>query len=179
MVLIVGPHLTKWPALELPTAMPATKPKNDPKSEAHAPQTEAPANGAKPETTPRSDFRTSERVESRLNPYIEAHPRDLEHYKKLIAENPERAARTLMLKDLEMFEVTMKQVTRQLPQAKEFYEKQTPEVKKRIDEAVAKVNPYHHDQAFVGEVMAEVRRQSFSQVFGKKPATTAPAMSAG
>lgn len=162
----------KWPALELTKAMPATKPKNDPKTEANAAQTQTP--------TPRNDFRTSERVEARLNPYIEAHPRDLEYYRKLIAENPERAARTLMLKDLEMFETTMKQVTRQLPQAKEYYEKQTPEVKKRIDDAVAKVNPYHHDQAFVGEVMAEVRRQSFSQVFGKKPTpTTAPAMSAG
>lgn len=163
--------------------MPANKPKIDPKSEAASSPSETPpasAHDAKTESAPRTEFRTSERVESRLNPYIEAHSRDLEHYRKLVGENPERAVRTLMLKDLEMFETTMKQVTRQLPQAKEFYEKQTPEVKKRIDDAVAKVNPYHHDQAFVGEVMAEVRRQSFSQVFGKKPAaTTAPAMSVG
>jgi hypothetical protein len=75
-----------------------------------------------------------------------------------------------MLKDLEKFEETMKRVKRQMPQAKEFYEKQTPEVKARIDEAIAKVNPYHHDQAFVGEVTAEVRRQSFKQVFGKQQA---------
>jgi hypothetical protein len=114
--------------------------------------------------------RTSDRVESRLNPYIAAHPKDMEYYQNLVTQNPERAARTLMLKDLEKFEETSKRIQRQLPQAKEFYEKQTPEVKARIDEAVAKVNPFHHDQAFVGEVTAEVRRQSFKQVFGKQPA---------
>lgn len=124
----------------------------------------------------RQGFRTSDRVEARLNPYIEAHSKDLEYYKKLISENPERAARTLMLKDLEKFEETMKRVNRQMPQAKEFYEKQTPEVKARIDEALAKVNPYHHDQAFIGEVSSEARRQGFAQVFGKKPAA---AMAAG
>jgi hypothetical protein len=154
--------------------MPAIKPRNEPKAEVLPPRIDSPQG-------PRTEFRVSERVEAKLNPYIEAHPKDLEHYRRLISENPDRAARTLMLKDLEMFEVTMKQVLRQLPQAKEFYDKQTPEVKKRIDESVAKVNPYHHDQAFVGEVMAEVRRQSFTQVFGKKPATgagTAPAAGA-
>ena len=64
----------------------------------------------------RQGFRTSDRVEARLNPYIEAHSKDLEYYKKLISENPERAARTLMLKDLEKFEETMKRVNRQMPQ---------------------------------------------------------------
>jgi hypothetical protein len=122
------------------------------------------------ETENRLGTRTSDRVEARLNPYIAAHPKDMEYYQNLVSQNPERAARTLMLKDLEKFEDTMKRVQRQLPQAKEFYEKQTPEVKARIDEAIAKVNPYHQDQAFVGEVTAEVRRQGFNQVFGKKPA---------
>ncbi len=168
--------------------MPANRTKNETKGEALPPKIETPApspstgNNSTTPPAPKTEFRVSERVEAKLNPYIEAHPKDFEHYQKLVAENPARAARTLMLKDLEMFEVTMKQVTRQLPQAKEFYEKQTPEIKKRIDDAVAKVNPYHHDQAFVGEVMAEVRRQGFAQVFGKKPAAPeapAPAMSVG
>lgn len=165
--------------------MPAVKPKAEsPKYDALPPRNGTPPpEGDRPETGPRAEFRTNERVEARLNPYIEAHQKDLEHYRKLIAENPDRAARTLMLKDLEMHEVTMKQVVRQLPQAKEFFDKQAPEVRQRIDDAIAKVNPYHHDQAFVGEVMAEVRRQSVKEVFGKKPsvgaAPAAPAMAAG
>ena len=136
--------------------MPAAKPKTE-------------RNGQHDDNDARPGSRTSDRVESRLNPYIDAHAKDMEYYRKLVGENPERAARTLMLKDMEKYEETMKRVQRQMPQAKEFYEKQSPEVKARIDEAVAKVNPYHHDQAFVGEVTAEVRRQSFKQVFGKQP----------
>lgn len=127
---------------------------------------------------PRPTYRTTERVEARLNPYIEAHPRDHEYYKRLITENPERAARTLMLKDLEMHEEVMKRINRQLPKAKEFYDQQTPEVRKRIDDAIAKVNPYHHDQAFVGEVLSEYNRQNFGKLFGNRqaPAQAAPAM---
>lgn len=157
------------------TAAPATVPFTPP------PATHDPKNEMTLETRPGA--RTSERVEARLNPYIEAHQKDLGYYTKLIAENPERAARTLMLKDLEMHEETMKRVTRQLPQAREFYEKQTPEIKKRIDDAVAAVNPYHHDQAFVGEVVTEYNRQNYGKLFSKKPAlgeaTPAAAISMG
>lgn len=157
------------------------KSKSDPNpGEAAAAQTPATSipvtNGTSDQTRP--SYRTTERVEARLNPYIEAHPRDLEYYKRLIGENPERAARTLMLKDLEMHEEVMKRINRQLPKAKEFYDQQTPEVRKRIDDAIAKVNPYHHDQAFVGEVLTEYNRQNFGKLFGNRqaPAQTAPAM---
>lgn len=127
------------------------------------------------------EYRVNPKVQAKLDPYIAAHQKDFTYYTKLIAENPERAARTLMLKDLEMHEEAMRRINRQLPQAKEFYESQTPEVRKRIDDAIAKVNPYHHDQAFVGEVLAEFNRQNYGKFFGKKPAegqATSAAMTA-
>ncbi len=165
--------------------MRSNKSKPDQKPEQSAAASQAPANSA-PATNgtanqSRPTYRTAERVEARLNPYIEAHSKDLEYYKRLIAENPERAARTLMLKDLEMHEEVMKRINRQLPKAKEFYDQQTPEVRKRIDDAVARVNPYHHDQAFVGEVLSEYNRQNFGKLFGNKqaPAQNAPAPAMG
>lgn len=123
-------------------------------------------------------YRRTEKVEARLNPYIEAHQKDMAYYERLVAENPQHTVRTLLLKDLELFEEKMKRVLRQLPHCQEFYNGLTPEKKARIDAAVAAVNPYHEKQAFVGECIAEYKRKSVGGLFSKKLAEE-PAESAG
>ncbi len=92
------------------------------------------------------------RIEARLNEYIEAHRSDLAFYDRLVAEDPTRAVRMLMLRDMELFAVKMKRVADRLPRAKALYEAQLPTIRAQIDNAIAFVNPYHRDQAFVNEV---------------------------
>lgn len=99
-------------------------------------------------------------VEKRLNPYIEANQSDHDYYVRLVNERPDRAVRTLLLKDMVKHESDMKLIAKQLPQAREFYEKQSPENQARIDGALAGVSPYYKDKAFVGEVLREMDRQN-------------------
>lgn len=49
----------------------------------------------------------------------------------------------------------MRMVEKQMPAAKEWYGKQTLEVKKQIDQRTADVHPYNNDQAFVQAVVRE------------------------
>lgn len=99
--------------------------------------------------------RTNAEVEKRLNPYIEANRNDFERYTKLVKENPDRAVRTLMLKDMTAREGEMRLIEKQIPAARDWYNRQTPEVKQGIDERVAKVAPFNRDQAFVTAVVRE------------------------
>ena len=122
-------------------------------SELPKPPTEKP--DSKPENNGTRPPRNNEDVEKRLNPYIEANKEAMERYTKLVKENPDRAVRTLMLKDMQAHEGEMRMVEKQMPAAKEWYDKQTLEVKKSIDKRIAEVHPYNKDQAFVQAVVRE------------------------
>jgi hypothetical protein len=122
-------------------------------AESPKPPTETP--GSKPENNGTRPPRVNEDVEKRLNPYIEANKDAMERYTKLVKENPDRAVRTLMLKDMQAHEGEMRMVEKQMPAAKEWYDKQTLEVKKAIDKRIAEVHPYNRDQAFVQAVVRE------------------------
>ena len=142
----------------------------------HAPETTEPSriDAHKPETSERPvGERFNPDVERRLNPYIEANQSDHEYYTRLVNEKPYRAVRTLLLKDMLKHESDMKLIAKQLPQAKEFYEKQSPENKARIDKALVDVSPYYKDKAFVGEVLREMDRQNRKQLATGPAATTA------
>lgn len=99
--------------------------------------------------------RVNEEIDKQLNTYIEANKETFERYTKLVQENPERAARTLMLKDMQSHKAAQRLVEKQLPAAVEWYDKQKPEVKKSIDERVAKASPFDRDQEFVRAVVRE------------------------
>jgi hypothetical protein len=124
-----------------------------PEAGSQAPKSETPRNGVEA-NNPRPP-RVNEDVERRLNPYIAANKGDFERYTKLVNENPERAVRTLMLKDLDNHEAEMRFTEKQLPAAKEWYGKQSAEVKKMIDERVAESDPYYKTKAFVNAVVRE------------------------
>jgi len=66
----------------------------------------------------------------------------------------------LLYKDMQRHEADMRLVEKQLPQAKQFYDAQTPEVKARIDRQLKDVQPYYKDKAFVGEVLREMNRKN-------------------
>lgn len=131
----------------------ALKNKEQEGAELPKPPTETP--GSKPENNGTRPPRVNEDVEKRLNPYIDANKEALERYTKLVKENPERAVRTLMYKDMLAHEGEMRMVEKQMPAAKEWYGKQTLEVKKAIDQRLAEVHPYNRDQAFVQAVVRE------------------------
>lgn len=71
-------------------------------------------------------------VEKRLNPYIEANKNDYERYLALAKENPERAARSMMLKDLDYLEREATLNKKQIAGAKEWLERQPDDVKELI-----------------------------------------------
>lgn len=142
---VAGPHIPKWPA-QIMTPM-AIRTKNNPET-VELPADEQPA------------YRTNPEVEKKIDSHIAARPGDFEYYNRLVKENPDRAVRTLIYKDQKKYETDMKIVLRQLPGAREFYDKQAPEIKLRIDERLKGVNPYFQDKAFVGEVLREMDRQN-------------------
>lgn len=128
----------------------AIKPKADAKTEITSDAERAP--------------RLNPEIEKRLNAFIEANKSDHEYYSRLVAEKPDYAVRVLMLKDLRRHESDMRLVEKQLPQAKEFFDKQSPQVQERINERLKAVNPYYADKAFVGEVLREMNRQNRQQL---------------
>jgi hypothetical protein len=127
-------------------------------------------------------FRNDPEKNRKIDIHIAANPGDFEHYTDLVKNSPDRAIRTLIYKDQQRYEQDMKLVTKQLPGAKEFYQKQAPEVQQRIDRNLTGVNPYFHDKAFVGEVLREMDRQNRRALSAGHTApapTPAAAMSAG
>lgn len=131
----------------------ALKNKETEGAELPKPPTETP--GTKPETNGARPRRSNEEVERRLNPYIDANQEAFARYTKLVKEDPAHAVRTLMLKDMQTHESEMRFVAKQMPAAKDWYDKQTVEVKKAIDKRIAEVHPYNRDQAFVQAVVRE------------------------
>jgi hypothetical protein len=131
----------------------ALKNKETEGAELPKPPTETP--GTKPETNGARPRRSNEDVERRLNPYIDANQEAFARYTNLVKDDPVHAVRTLMLKDMNTHEGEMRFVAKQMPAAKEWYDKQTVEVKKAIDKRIAEVHPYNRDQAFVQAVVKE------------------------
>ena len=129
--------------------------KNKETEGAELPKSPTETPGSKPESNGVRPPRVNEDNLKRLNPYIAANQGAMERYTKLVKENPERAVRTLMLKDMQTHDADMRIVEKQMPAAKEWYAKQTPEVKKQIDQRIADVDPYNKEQAFVQAVIRE------------------------
>ncbi len=123
-----------------------------------------------------TEYKVSAKVEARLNPYIQANPADVARYTKLVKENPERAVRSLMLKDLDMVTEQMKLVRGQVEGAKQYYAAQPAEKKAYIDEQLAKVGPYHKDLRLVKLVLNEMGyrdRQQLRQAPAARPGVAA------
>ena len=94
----------------------------------------------------------------------------------VVGEAPGRAVDMLLYKDMQRHESAMRLVERQIPQAKAFYDAQSPEVQARIDQRLEEVQPYYKEKAFVGEVLREMNRKNRQILTAPKPGMS---MSAG
>lgn len=119
--------------------------------------TEKPAKGEKAQPL---QFRNNPEVKKRIDDYKAANPDDVLYYTRLVKEHPERAIDALFYKDLQRHESEMRLITKQLPQARAFYDAQAPEAKARIDADLEGVQPFYRDKAFVSAALREKDRQA-------------------
>jgi hypothetical protein len=113
-----------------------------------------------PEKESPLQFRNNPEVQKRLDAYKVANANDAAYYTRVVQEAPGRAVDMLLYKDMQRHEADMRLIEKQLPQAKAFYDAQSPEVKSRIDQRLEGVQPYYKDKAFVGEVLREMNRKN-------------------
>lgn len=114
-------------------------------------------------------FRNNPEVQKRLDAYKAANPNDTAYFTRVVQEAPGRAVDMLLYKDMQRHEADMRLIEKQLPQAKAFYDAQSPEVKSRIDQRLEGVQPYYKDKAFVGEVLREMNRKNRQVLTSSKP----------
>ena len=150
-----------------------------PRSEVPAmpkPTAPSPTTGTGPNN---NDFtRISENVERRLNPYIAANPEDYQGYTRLVAENPERAARTLMLRDLQAVEREVSLKKNEIAGAERWFEQQSDDVKGFIRQQLADTtHPLQRQLALRSIVLGRMRIED-SQRLSAMAKTGSPAMSA-
>ena len=127
-------------------------------------------------------FRDNPEVKKKIEAHKKANPDDVTYYTRLVKEHPERAIETFLYRDQQKHESEMRLVEKQLPQARAFYNAQTPESKARIDRDLEGINPYFKDKAFVNAALREKDRQArreFANPAGPNtPATPPPAAGA-
>ena len=122
------------------------------------------------------------KVSAKLDPYIAANPDDMQFYRDMVKENPEYAARSLMLKDLDSITARTNLVRDQVTGCWEFYRAQTPEVRSYFDQQLAKVGPYHKDAKVVQLVRNEQayqNEQALKQAGRRTTETATPRAAAG
>jgi hypothetical protein len=105
-------------------------------------------------------FRDNPEVKTKIEAHKKANPNDVTYYTRLVKEYPERAIETLIYRDVQKHENDMRLITKQLPQAKAFYDQQSPESKARIDRDLEGVSPYMKDKTFVQAALREKDRQA-------------------
>jgi len=86
-------------------------------------------------------FRDNPEVKAKIEAHKQANPNDASYYERLVKEHPQRAIDTLVYRDVQKHESEMRLISRQLPQAKAFYDAQSPEAKARIDRDLEGVSP--------------------------------------
>jgi hypothetical protein len=109
---------------------------------------------------PPMTFRDNPEVKKLIEAHKSANPRDVEYYSRLVHEYPQRAIDSLIYKDVQKHQASMRLIEKQLPAARKFYQEQPEEIRKRIDQRLAEVNPYYKDKAFVNEVVSEMNFQN-------------------
>ncbi|HUB68032.1 MAG TPA: hypothetical protein VL981_11160 [Candidatus Methylacidiphilales bacterium] len=106
-------------------------------------------------------LKTNPEIDRRLDAFMQANTRLTDYYTKLVNENPERAVRSFMLSKMMRHESEQRTATRLAPQAKEWLEKQSPEVQQRIHEKIEKYSPMYREKAAVRIIGQEKARLDF------------------
>ena len=161
----------------------ALKPKNPDQAPSNG---ATPAAAAQPASTAANaplEFRNDPRIDAGIAEYKKAHPRDTEYFTRLVKENPERAINFHFREKWERHVADTEAAAKQIPRAESIYNNMTPDSKARVDEALAKANPYNHTKGFVAAVNREMDRLAIGNnrrmMRTPVPGATAPAVAAG
>lgn len=101
-------------------------------------------------------------VDKRLDTFVEANPRLNAYYSQMVNEHPERAVRSFMLNKMLRLESETRTATRLAPQAKEWLEKQSPEVQQRVHEKIERYSPMYREKAAVRIIGEEKAKLDFN-----------------
>ena len=116
----------------------------------------------KPSLSEERILRVNPEIDRRLDGFMQANPKLTEYYANLVKENPDRAVRAFMLTKMFKHEAELRVATRQIPQAREWLDQQSPEVRQRIAERLEKVSPLYREQAAVRIIGQEKAKLDFS-----------------
>ncbi len=119
-------------------------------------------------------FRDNPEVKKKIEAHKKANPDDVTYYTRLVRQNPERAIETFLYRDQQKHENEMRLITKQLPQARAFYNTQTADAKARIDRDIEGIDPYFKDKAFVNAALREKDRQTRREFANPTQAPTSP-----
>ena len=115
-------------------------------------------------------LRINPEIDRRLDGFMQANTKLTDYYTNLVKQNPDRAIRAFMLTKMFRHEAELRVVTRQAPQAKEWLDQQSPEVKQRVAERLEKINPFYREKAAVRVISQEKAKLDFSPRVGQSMA---------
>lgn len=127
--------------------------------------TEAPAvarNSIPPPPPINRAFATNPEMDARLDSFMKADSKSTEYFTKLVAENPERAVRKLMLNEMQKHDNDMKYVAKMKPQVEKWIGEQSPEVVKRIHDRIQNVPPIYQEKALIRAATQVKARMEFA-----------------
>ena len=105
--------------------------------------------------------RINPEVDARLTAFMAGNSRATEYYTKLVQENPTHAVRTIMLPKMFRYEAEQRMAARMAPQAREWFEQQSPDVRQRVMDRLEKVSPFYRETASVRIISQEKARMDF------------------
>jgi len=115
-------------------------------------------------------LRINPEIDRRLDGFMQANTKLTDYYTNLVKQNPERAIRAFMLTKMFRHEAELRVVSRQAPQAKEWLEQQSPEVKQRVAERLDKISPFYREKAAVRVISQEKAKLDFTPKVGQSMA---------
>ena len=115
-------------------------------------------------------LRINPEIDRRLDGFMQANTKLTDYYTNLVKQNPDRAIRAFMLTKMFRHEAELRVVSRQAPQAKEWLEQQSPEVKQRVAERLDKIGPFYREKAAVRVISQEKAKLDFTPRVGQSMA---------
>lgn len=112
-------------------------------------------------------LRVNPEIDRRLDGFMQANSKLTDYYTTLVKEHPDRAVRAFMLTKMFRHEAELRVIARQAPQAKEWLEQQSPEVKQRVAERLEKINPFYREKAAVRVISQEKAKLDFTPKVGQ------------
>jgi hypothetical protein len=115
-------------------------------------------------------LRINPEIDRRLDGFMQANTKLTDYYTNLVKQNPDRAIRAFMLTKMFRHEAELRVVSRQAPQAKEWLDQQSPEVKQRVAERLDKISPFYREKAAVRVISQEKAKLDFTPRVGQSMA---------